>query len=146
MRGRALVFLALVVPVGFFFKFYDGPGRWFVTNWAASIAYEAFFVALVFVVMPRPERLARIAVGVCLATIFLEFLQLWKPPWLQAIRSTFVGRSLLGNAFSWRDMPAYPLGCFLAWLAIRGLVVRPAQTMPSKRSSSGSAASSPKRS
>ena len=36
-------------------------------------------------------------------TFALEFLQLWKPPFLQAVRSTFLGHVLIGSSFSWFD-------------------------------------------
>ena len=118
-RIAALAALALVVPLSFLMKFYQGSGQWWVNNWGASVGYEMFFMLIAFIVYPRPEATKRIAIGVCVATCVLEFLQLWQPGWLQATRSTFVGRSILGDAFSWRDFPAYPLGCYLGWLLLR---------------------------
>jgi hypothetical protein len=115
LRRRVVVALAVIVPLGFALKFYDGPGRWYLNNWGASFAYEWFFIALALLVAGRAIPLGRIATGVCVATCALEFLQLWTPGWLEAVRATFVGRSLLGNAFSWRDLPAYPVGCLLGW-------------------------------
>jgi hypothetical protein len=117
-----LIVVVLAIPLGIALKFYDGPARWWVNNWASSIAYEIFFISLVFFFWPRPDRIGRIAVGVCLATCGLEFLQLWKSSWLEAVRSTFVGQSLLGSTFVWWDLPAYPLGCLLGWLLLRTLV------------------------
>ena len=134
LRRRTLVFLALVVPLGFALKFYAGPGRWWVNNGGASFAYEWFFMALALLVVGKASRLGAIAWGVSLATCALEFLQLWKPAWLVAIRATFLGRSLLGNAFSWRDLPAYPLGCFLGWWLLRRIVT-PTGTRSSPRRS-----------
>jgi len=119
IRRRTLLVLAVVVPVGFALKYYSGPGRWWANNWGASFAYEMFFLALVFLAVPRREKLGAFAVGVCVATCVLEFLQLWKPPWLEAVRATYVGRAVLGNAFSWRDLPAYPLGCLIGWFVLR---------------------------
>lgn len=118
-RRPTLLVLAVVVPLGFALKEYGGPGRWWVNNWGASFAYEVFFLALAFLIVPRPARLAALALGVCLTTCALEFLQLWKPPWLEAIRSTFVGRAVLGHTFSWLDLPAYPLGCLIGWFVLR---------------------------
>ncbi len=46
-------------------------------------------------------------------TCGLEFLQLWHPPILEQIRSTFIGRASLGTTFSWWDEPHYVLGCVL---------------------------------
>jgi hypothetical protein len=111
--------LLAVVPLGFAMKYYAGPGRWWINNWGASFAYEVFFMSLVLALVGTRRGVGAIAVGVCAATVALEFLQLWKPPWLEAVRSTFVGRAVLGNAFSWRDLPAYPLGCLFGWAALR---------------------------
>jgi len=52
-------------------------------------------------------------------------LQLWQPPWLQTIRSTFLGGAVLGNSFSYWDLPAYPIGCLLGWWLLHRLTPRP---------------------
>ncbi|MDY7108817.1 MAG: DUF2809 domain-containing protein [Planctomycetota bacterium] len=113
-----------MTPLGFAAKAYAGPARWWLNNVAASIIYELFFMLLVFLIIPRKKAITPIAVGVCAATIALEFLQLWQPPWLTAIRGTFPGRALLGTTFVWSDLPIYPLGCLLGWLLLHALVRR----------------------
>ncbi len=132
LRWKVVATLALVVPVSLALKFYPGPGRWWLNNWGASIGYEVFFVLVVFLIRPRPRAITAVAVGVCLATCALEFLQLWNPGPLAAVRSTFPGRMVLGNSFSWVDFPAYPAGCFAGWLTLRHLTsqVRPASNSP----------------
>jgi hypothetical protein len=125
MRLRVVEALLVVAAFGFAMKFYPGPGRWWVNDWGpASVAYEVFFMLLVFLVVPRRGAVTPIAVGVCVTTCVLEFLQLWQPPWLQAIRSTFLGGALLGDTFSWYDLPAYVVGCVLGWFLLRWLVLR----------------------
>jgi len=117
--------LPVVVACGLATKSYPGPGRWWVNDWGpASVAYEVLFMLLAFLVVPRREAITPIAVAVCAITCVLEFLQLWHPLWLQAARSTFPGRMLLGNAFSWWDLPAYPIGCILGWFLLRWLAGR----------------------
>ena len=131
MRLRILAALLVVTALGFTAKRYPGPGRWWVNNWGpASVAYELFFMLLAFLVVPRRRAITPIAIGVCTATCVLEFLQLWKPPWLQAIRSTFLGAALLGNVFSWWDLPAYAVGCLLGWCLLRWLSARTDATRP----------------
>ena len=122
IRVRILIALSIVTPLGFAAKWYAGPARWWLNNWAASIVYELFFMLLVFFICPRKGAVAPIAVGVCAATIALEFLQLWHPAWLQAIRGTFFGRALLGTTFAASDLPIYPVGCLLGWLLLHGLI------------------------
>lgn len=121
IRLRILLTVAIVTPLGFAAKYYAGPARWWLNNAAASIAYELFFMLLIFLICPRKGAITRIALGVCAATIALEFLQLWHPAWLQTIRGTFLGRALLGTTFVWSDLPIYPVGCLLGWLLLRRL-------------------------
>ena len=115
-----------VAAFGLAAKLYPGPARWWVNNLGpASVAYVVFFMLAAFLVVPRRELATRIAVGVLLVTCVLEFLQLWHPPWLQAIRSTFLGASLLGTSFSWWDFPAYVVGAGVGWVVLRGMAMGP---------------------
>ena len=40
----------------------------------------------------------------------VEFSQLYRAPWIDAIRETIPGRLVLGNTFHWIDLFAYALG------------------------------------
>ena len=123
LRLRIILALLAVTAFGLAMKFYPGPGRWWVNDWGpASVAYEIFFMLLAFLAVPRRGAITPIAVGVCATTCVLEVLQLWQPPWLDAVRSTFLGGALLGDSFSWWDLPAYPSGCILGWFLLCGLL------------------------
>ena len=122
IRLRTAASLVLIVPLGFWLRRLNlGPESRWIANWGGSLSYEVFWMLVVFLFVPRPQRITAIAVGVCAATYMLEFAQLWHPPPLQMIRSTFLGRAVLGTAFSWWDLPIYPVGCALGWLWLRGL-------------------------
>jgi hypothetical protein len=122
VRLRVVLALLVVGVLGFAAKLYPGPAQWWVNNWGpASVAYEVFFMLLVFLVVPRRGAITPIALAVCATTCALEFLQLWQPAWLQAFRSTPFGGSVLGTSFSWWDLPAYPVGCLLGWFVLRWL-------------------------
>ena len=123
-RYRALAALGVVVPFGFAAKYYRGPAQWWVNNWVSSFAYEIFFMLLAFLLFSRRSGAVLIGVTVCLATCLLEFAQLWKPPWIQAARATFIGQCVLGNKFTWWDLPAYPIGCVLGCLLLWRLAER----------------------
>ncbi len=120
-RLRAVAALVVVVPAGFSAKYYRGPSQWWINNWGSSFAYEIFFMLLAFVVVCKRSAAVPIAVAVCLVTCLLEFAQRWTPPWLTAIRATFIGQCILGNVFTWWDLPAYPIGCILGCLLLRRL-------------------------
>ena len=83
-----------------------------------GVAYVVFFVFVAAFVAPM-TRASRIALIVLLVTCVLEFLQLWHPVWLERIRSTFIGRCLLGTTFGWSDFPPYFLGAVIGWALLR---------------------------
>jgi hypothetical protein len=129
VRIRLLFMLLLVAAFGLGAKLYPGPGRWWVNNWGpASVAYVVFFMLLAAELAPRRSAAAPIAAAVLVATCALEFLQLWHPPWLTALRSPFVGASLLGTSFSWWDFPAYVVGALLGWALLQWLTAPNAQS------------------
>ena len=100
-------------------KGYGGPGHHWFNDYGAGVVYEVFWCVFVFLFFPRKEAAMKIAVGVFLATSLLEILQLWQPSFLQQVRSTFLGKALLGTTFVWWDFPHYALGCFAGWLLMR---------------------------
>ena len=55
----------------------------------------------------------RTATAVFSMTSILEFLQLWHPAFLETIRESFIGRTLIGTTFSWPDFPHYAAGSAL---------------------------------
>jgi hypothetical protein len=70
---------------------------------------------LLSLVLPGTNT-GKIAAGVLAATCVLEFLQLWHPPFLEALRSNFLGATILGTTFDWTDFPYYFAGSGIGWL------------------------------
>ena len=123
-RKLLAVAIALVIPAGLFVKFgIGGPLREWAFRYGAAILYEVFWVLVVRFVFPR-VRPAFAAAGVFVATCILETLQLWKPPWLEAVRHTLVGGVLLGTTFDAADFLYYGLGSLLGCLILRAIVSR----------------------
>lgn len=114
-----MLLLIVIVPAGFYTKFYAGPGQQWVANSVGGLLYEVFWCLVFAFIAPRcrPAKIALLVFGV---TCMLEFLQLWHPPFLESLRSTFIGRTVLGNAFNWMDFPYYAAGClsglYLLWV------------------------------
>jgi hypothetical protein len=107
-----------VVPLGFASKLYGGPARLWVSGYAGGILYVVFWILLALAIWPTlSSRL--VALTVLGITCMLEVLQLWHPPALQAVRSTFIGHALIGSTFSWWDFPYYVLGSVLGVLLVR---------------------------
>jgi len=112
--------LSIIVPVGFYSKFYSGPAAGWVNNSLSGVFYELFWCLLIFLFFGN-SRPRIIATFVLIVTCLLEFLQLWHPPFLELIRSNFIGRTVLGNSFAWSDFPYYFIGCGIGWLWMRRL-------------------------
>ena len=121
-RIALLISLITIVPIGYMIRFHGSAPEW-LNDLFGSIAYEIFWILLVAFLFPQASPLWT-AIGVCLATCALEFLQLWQPPFLQAMRATLPGRLVLGNAFTWSDFPSYFIGSFLGWVWMRSCFAR----------------------
>ncbi|MGO9257281.1 MAG: DUF2809 domain-containing protein [Bryobacteraceae bacterium] len=110
----AAVSLIFIVPIGFYSKFYRGPAADWVNDSLGGFFYDIFWCLMVFLVRPhwKPRW---IAAGVLGATCVLEFMQLWHPPFLELIRSHFLGRTIIGTTFDWMDFPYYFIGSGVGW-------------------------------
>jgi hypothetical protein len=116
MRRNVLFWsLAVVLPAGFYTKFYRGPAAHWVNDSLDGVLYEIFWCLVWALLLPR-AKLFRIALCVLIATCGLEFLQLWHPPFLEMLRSHFLGAAILGTTFDWLDFPHYIAGCSIGWL------------------------------
>jgi hypothetical protein len=106
--------LIVVIPIGFYTKVYNGPAEDWVGNSMGGLVYELFWCLVLAFLFPGKNPLV-IALWVFGATCFLEFLQLWHPPFLENLRSTFIGRTVLGHSFNAYDFPYYFIGCLMGW-------------------------------
>jgi hypothetical protein len=113
-----IIFLSLLVitPLGLLSKKYTGIGQQWVRDYAGDILYEIFWCLLVFWFIPKRKAIDWIPIWVFAVTCAIEFWQLVQTPILQSVRSSFLGRLLLGNSFSWWDFPHYLVGCLIGWL------------------------------
>lgn len=57
-----------------------------------------------------------LAAGALAISYAVELSQLYRAPWLDAIRATTPGHLVLGSAFSWIDLVAYTAGVALGLL------------------------------
>lgn len=111
-RARLAAILAVVTPLGFLTKAYSGPAAAWVNDSAGGVLYVAFW--LLVVLWLRPSAPVRTTAALVFAlTCGLEFLQLWHPPFLEAIRASFLGRTLIGTSFAAWDFPHYAVGALL---------------------------------
>lgn len=116
-QARIIVALSIVTPLGFASKWYNGPASWWSNDYGGGILYEVFWCLAAILLFPRASAIIT-ASTVFVITCFLETLQLWHPPFLESIRSTFLGSALIGATFAWWDFPHYFIGCTLGWYLI----------------------------
>ncbi len=115
-RLLTILSLLIVTPLGFLSKSYTGLGQEWIHDYSGDILYEVFWCLFFFLLIPSRKAVTQIPLWVFGVTCALEILQLWKNPFLDAIRATFLGRTLLGTTFVWWDFPHYAVGCLIGWL------------------------------
>ena len=121
-RRRLLIALAILTPLGFATKVYTGPAAWWVNDYLGGVLYVIFWLLVALLIRPSLSPV-KVAIGVFVVTSALETLQLWHPPFLEAIRATFLGQALIGTTFIPWDFLHYAVGCVLGVLLVRGIGV-----------------------
>ena len=121
IRQLTLISLLIVTPLGFLTKFYHGPAQSWISDYAGDILYQIFWCLILFFFFPTYSAIKQIPIGVFIFNSIIEFLQLWKPAFLEGFRYTFLGRMTLGTQFDWLDFVYYLIGSFFGWLWLRQL-------------------------
>ena len=116
----ALILLLLITPIGFYTKFYTGPGANWINDSLGGVFYEIFWCLLVFLFFVKAKEWM-IATSVFVVTCFLEVLQLWHAEFLEIIRSYFIGRTILGTSFNLYDFIYYFIGTLMGYFLITRL-------------------------
>ena len=121
-RQRLIILLVLIIiiPIGFFSKFYSGPADQWVNNSLGGLFYEIFWCLVIAFIFVKINPI-KIAIWVFVLTCLLELLQLWHPPFLEILRNNFIGRTILGNSFNWMDFPYYFIGSLLGYFLLIGI-------------------------
>jgi len=110
-RNRAVyALLALaVVAAGLFWRSGVIP----LPGWLSNYGGDALWAVMVFLglgfLLPRASTLTVAMLALTFAW-GVEFSQLYRAPWIDAIRATLPGRLVLGNTFNWPDLLAYAVG------------------------------------
>ncbi|MEA2103440.1 MAG: DUF2809 domain-containing protein [Candidatus Cloacimonadota bacterium] len=112
-----LISLIIVTPLGFATKFYNGIFAEWVNNSLGGVFYEIFWCLIFLFIFVRLKPIL-ISIFVFLITSVLEFTQLFSNPFLNVIRSNFIGRTIIGSSFVWSDFVYYFFGCTIAYFWI----------------------------
>ncbi len=110
----------IIIPLGFYTKFYSGPAADWVNDSLGGVFSVIFWCLLVFLFFAN-AKVWVIATSVFTVTSFLEVLQLWHPEFLEFIRSYFIGRTFLGTSFNLYDFIYYFIGSGIGYLILSRL-------------------------
>ncbi len=86
----------------------------FVVEYAGDTIWAGMFVFLLRIFFPR-TALWKLCLFTYAAGVIVELQQLLQWDWLVAIRSTYIGRLVLGVGFVATDLICYAVGVLLAW-------------------------------
>ncbi len=114
----AVLVLVIIIPLGFYSKLYNGIGQVWINNKLGGIFYEIFWCLVFYILIPN-SKLLSIAAWIFIMTCILEFIQLVDNSFLDIIRSNYIGRTIIGNSFSWSDFPYYFIGSFLGFFLLK---------------------------
>ncbi|MGD9201034.1 MAG: DUF2809 domain-containing protein [Chitinispirillia bacterium] len=117
-RIYIIILLILIIPLGFLTKLYNGPLSFWINNSLSGIFYEIFWCLVILLILPNGNPI-KISLLVLKATSIIECLQLWRPPFLEIIRKTFIGSTLIGTTFIWSDFFYYFIGCLIGYLLMK---------------------------
>jgi hypothetical protein len=117
-RGWVALALAGTMALGLLSRRYPMPG--ILAEYTGDALYAvAVFMALALLFAGARSR--SLAVSALVLSALVECAQLIKFPWLNDLRSTSVGRAVLGSGFKWSDMVAYSIGAMVAAVVDFGL-------------------------
>lgn len=95
---------------------------WLLPSWLGKSPGDALWAAMLYfglaLLAPR-ARSSRVAVAALVLCWLVEASQLYRTPWLDAVRATTLGHLALGSTFVWSDLLAYALGVAAAALLDR---------------------------
>lgn len=118
LRIYILILILVITPIGFLTKFYRGIFSDWVNNSLGGVLYEIFWILVLFLFIPKRRYINVIPMIVFGITSALEFLQRYHHPILNAIRATFIGRTLIGTSFVVSDFFYYAIGCLSGWIIL----------------------------
>ena len=116
-RKFLLICLLILIPLGFYSKFYKGIYEYTINNRISDLLYVTFWIVFIKFVFMQFKNY-KIVLAVFLITSILEIMQLWHPPLLQLIRSSFIGKALIGTNFVPEDFLYYILGSAVGYFLL----------------------------
>jgi hypothetical protein len=123
-RAACLVILMATIACGLASRRHGTMLPSFIERYAGDVLWATMVAWLLALLWPRAAT-GRLALGALAIAITVELTQLYRAPWLDAIRATPAGALALGQGFLWSDLACYAVGVSLAAFLDRWLLVRP---------------------
>ena len=115
---KAIVLIIIVAALGVLAKMVPAGEALWISNHLAGSFYVVELSLILYLIFPDHFNFLLVTAAFLLTSL-VEFLQIWHPAFLEPVRSSFVGHTILGNTFSWLDFPWYLLGAFTGWLLLQ---------------------------
>ena len=115
---KTLVLIVLIAALGFLAKLIPNGGAIWISNHLAGLFYVTELSLILFLFFYEHFIFLLVLVAFLLTSL-VEFTQYWHPDFLEPMRSSFIGHTIIGSTFSWLDFPWYVGGAILGWLLLR---------------------------
>lgn len=117
------VLIVIVAALGVLAKILPSDPESWVSNHLAGTFYVVELALILYLIFP--DHLSGVLVlAAFLLTSLVEFFQNWHPAFLESVRASFLGHTILGSTFSWLDFPWYVAGAFIGWLLLQWIKPR----------------------
>ncbi len=108
-KVKILVKIAMTIMVGLLSRQIE-----WIPVFVGDILYAVMMYFIIELILFRKKSLI-VAVFALLLTYLIEFSQLYKADWIIEIRSTLLGKLVLGQGFLWSDIYSYTFGIILVY-------------------------------
>jgi hypothetical protein len=118
LRIKYFILLCVIVVLGLLSRKYA-----FIPLWVGDVLWATmiYFILRFFYLHGSILKITLISLIISYA---IEFSQLYKAPWIDSLRHTFLGRMILGETFFFGDLVSYTAGILIG-IAIELLLFKP---------------------
>ena len=103
------VLLVLSIALGLASRRYGAALPRFIASYAGDALWATMVMWIYALIWPRTTT-ARLAIAALATAYAVELSQLYRAPWIDAVRASRVGALVLGQGFLWSDLACYAVG------------------------------------
>ena len=106
------LFILVTIIIGLGSRKYPSQLPEFIAAYAGDTMWTLHFFLWIGFLFPTVTT-TRAAIGALFFSYFIEIVQFYHAPWIDALRATAIGGLLLGYDFLWSDILCYTVGTFI---------------------------------